>query len=1191
MYSHSTDNTDALISAITQFPESWTLTPCVGKRNLWPQWNREPLDREKLIEAIRSQTNHEGKPCKWTGVSVVTGPLSGGIMAIDFDGPLALAEYFKLSGGVPAPATKRWTSGRPGHFQILLQVPEEKWEGLQPRKIELENGEKLELRWNQCSTLPPSVHPDTGKPYVWKNNGEIAQVPNFILELMREAPAIELPEKPAPKNTIYIDVEKSLVEVLEQEILPRIDAEEFYGNWVVLKKSGKDLKALCPFHEEKTPSFSVTPSEKTFHCFGCGAGGGPVQFLHQIKGGSGSPVGKGFAEVVRELAGRVGVQMPDRRQPTGTYNASPNTQYLKPNNILKHPANYTPEPAPAEDIIEHADSLLEEELTPTNQIIGAITAAKRAGLSPKDFREILAERQAEQELDWSILDSVSKFKQLHQIQNTPIDLREFFPAAIATALLSKAESDRIDPVRIVQSFLPIVGTMLGGRVGIEIKPGDEEDDAWVEYPIINTVDVGYASTGKTATQNSLLKPIKKMQAAEQERLDEVLNDLVQLEEVWKEMSKEERAEKAESDENPRVFNEKHCKAKKWIINPQRASAQAITKRIAEQQPKHGCLLVQDELSGLFASLDQFTGGNSGQRQFILEAWNGRLEGSVDRVDLKSDSYTFKEQTISITGTIQPDIARRIFNMTSDPDGMLSRFLPAVAGIPDNFAQRPTVRVSLSRMMTEVIENLELIPETLLTMPARTADVYWDYWEKLRHSQEISFGDNPAYSQFVGKQISYVGRFAIMLHCLENLGTPEIPSRVTPETMHKAIRLSLFYCNQFLLLQSKSAQQQPIEGILLDILKFVQQQGGTITTRQLCQSRFKRLQIEGKKFSAYFAQKFLQAIADAGYGTFEQKTLNLLPLLPFVAGGVTALNAIDQKGLSAVCRQNSKVYISENSEADSLAYTEDFPKGFIDEFGKSCSQISESYKSWMEVVPAESLEESAKRAADEARQWEETEKDIGLGKTATPNPQTHTALENEVATKRQQTATNGNKRQHLENSELNEDELELLEYLQKAVAEEDAYFAQQVRGILKEVCLTGAADRKKVWGTLSDQEQKIFTELLAVKISPEVGHVIEAMQQILYSSEDPTEVDHLYRVFSTELIAAAVGFLRAEDKRKILRWIAIRDLTTSLVEAIADGPDAIVEIATAQPDLVELAIARLETLKEWNAAEEIRDALG
>jgi hypothetical protein len=920
-----TQTCQSLVAAINRFPKEWALTPCIGKRNLWPNWNKTKLDRAQLIEAIRSQKNHEGKPCKWTGVSVVTGPLSKGLMAVDFDGPLAIQKYLELSGNQLPPTTMKWSSGKTGHFQILLQVAQEKWEGLKPQKIELENDNKLELRWNQCSTLPPSIHPDTEKPYFWQLTGKIAECPDFILDLMRETPVIELPQKPKPpENPTYIDAgEKSLVDLLESEILPRLDAEEFYGSHLKLKSAGKNLKALCPFHQEKTPSLSVTPAEKTFHCFGCGVGGGPVQFLHQIKGGSGSPTGKDFYSVVMELAGKVGVQMPDHKF---KQNSESSIQKPKPNNVLKHPAVYEVE-SPAEEIIDRADKILADELTPTNSLISAITEAKRAGLSPRDFREILQERQAEHSLDFSILDSISRLKQLHQIQNTPIDLREFFPSAIATALLTKAESDRIDPVRILQSFLPLVGTMLGSRVGIELKAGDEGDDAWIEYPIFYTTDIGYPSTGKSATQDSLIKPLQKMQDAEQERLDEALIELAQVEETWKSMPKEERAEKAESDENPRVFQEKYCKPKKWLFDE--ASAQALTKRIAEQEAKHGCLLLQDELASLFDSMDQFTGGKGGQRQFLLKAWNKPLRGSIDRVDVQS-SYFFRSQALNITGTIQPDVARRIFNVASDPDGMLSRFLPAIAGIPDNFSQRPTVRVSLNRMMKDLIQSLERLPETLLTLPSRTADVYWDYWEKLRRGQQINFSDSPGYSYFLGKQLSYVGRFAIILHCLENLGVSEMPTQVTPETMNKAVRLSLFYCNQFLLLQSKSAQQQPIEGILLDILKFAQEKGGQISTRDLCRSRFKNAEVEGKKITGSTAGKLLKGIADAGFGFYEEcgnsRILTVLsPTVTDCHHTVTSIKPSDSKDLSVDCHQMTEVYISKISDR-----TENFTEAFIEE---------------------------------------------------------------------------------------------------------------------------------------------------------------------------------------------------------------------------------------------------------------------
>jgi hypothetical protein len=865
---------------------------------------------------------------------------------------------------------------------------------------------------------------------------------------MREAPPVELPQNPKSKIPTYRDEneEKSLVHILESEILPRLDAEEFYGSYTKLKTSGKSLKGLCPFHDEKTPSFTIDPDTKLFKCFGCDAGGGPVQFLHQIGGGSGSPIGKDFSSVVRELADRVGVRIGDRRQ-------SAPAQYLKSNtqnsNILKHPAaaNYVESAtADAEEILDRVDKLLDQELSQTNEIIKATAAAKQIGLSSKDVRELLAVRQAEQSLDFSILDSISRLQRLHQIQNTPIDLREFFPPDLAKALLSKAESDRIDPVRILQSFLPLIGTMLGGRVGIELKRGDEDDDSHIEYPIFYTTDIGYPSTGKSATQDSLIKPLQKMQEDEQERLNEALIELTQVEEAWKSMSKEERAEKAESDENPRVFNEKHCKPKKWLFDE--ASAQALTKRIAEQEPKHGCLLLQDELAGLFDSMDQFTGGKGGQRQFLLKAWNKPLRGSVDRVDVQS-SYFFRSQTLSITGTIQPDVARRIFNVASDPDGMLSRFLPAIAGIPDNFSQRPTVRVSLNRMMKDLIKNLERVPETLLTLPSRTADVFWDYWEKLRRGQKINFGDNPAYSYFLGKQISYVGRFAVVLHCLENLGAPEIPSRVTPETMHKAIRLSLFYCNQFLLLQSKSAQQQPIEGILLDILQFAREKGGQLSTRELCRSRFKNAEVDGKKITGSTAGKLLKGIADAGFGFYEERgnsrILNLLsPTVTDCHHTVTSLKTSDSKDLSADCHQMTEVYIPEISDR-----TEDITEAFIEESDTPTS-VENIHLCHLVTVGAENHALQPLEFGDSPV----TVGDTGDSVENLEAPEPDAELVNEIVTK-----------------------------VQEAIAKNDHEFAQLIAAILKDVCQCGHADRAAIWAALTQSEQQQFQELLEPPENP------------------------------------------------------------------------------------------------------------
>jgi DNA primase len=90
------------------------------------------------------------------------------------------------------------------------------------------------------------------------------------------------------------------------EIRNAADILEVVSQAVRLKKTGKNHVGLCPFHTEKTPSFTVNPDKQIFHCFGCGSGGNVFTFLMKHDGIS-------FPEAVRVLAGRYGVELPERR--------------------------------------------------------------------------------------------------------------------------------------------------------------------------------------------------------------------------------------------------------------------------------------------------------------------------------------------------------------------------------------------------------------------------------------------------------------------------------------------------------------------------------------------------------------------------------------------------------------------------------------------------------------------------------------------------------------------------------------------------------------------------------------------------------------------------------------------------------------------------------------------------------------
>ena len=88
-----------------------------------------------------------------------------------------------------------------------------------------------------------------------------------------------------------------------QELLSRVDVVDVVGRYVQLKKGGANYMGLCPFHGEKSPSFSVSPSKQFYHCFGCGKNGNAIGFLMEH-------AGMGFVEAVQDLAQGVGLAVP-----------------------------------------------------------------------------------------------------------------------------------------------------------------------------------------------------------------------------------------------------------------------------------------------------------------------------------------------------------------------------------------------------------------------------------------------------------------------------------------------------------------------------------------------------------------------------------------------------------------------------------------------------------------------------------------------------------------------------------------------------------------------------------------------------------------------------------------------------------------------------------------------------------------
>ena len=90
-----------------------------------------------------------------------------------------------------------------------------------------------------------------------------------------------------------------------EEVRQRSDVVDIISSYVNLKRTGSNYVGLCPFHNEKTASFSVSPSKQMYYCFGCGAGGNVFTFLMEYENLT-------FVEALERLAEQAGMQLPEK---------------------------------------------------------------------------------------------------------------------------------------------------------------------------------------------------------------------------------------------------------------------------------------------------------------------------------------------------------------------------------------------------------------------------------------------------------------------------------------------------------------------------------------------------------------------------------------------------------------------------------------------------------------------------------------------------------------------------------------------------------------------------------------------------------------------------------------------------------------------------------------------------------------
>jgi DNA primase len=163
-----------------------------------------------------------------------------------------------------------------------------------------------------------------------------------------------------------------------EEVRSRADIVEVIGAQVRLRRAGRNFVGLCPFHNEKTPSFSVNPERGFFHCFGCGAGGTVFDFITRIEGLT-------FPEALQSLAKRYGVTLSERTADNGA-GRSP----AQGDRASMHAANQVAAEFYANVLWNTSDGELARDYLKTRGITGETARAFMLGFAPQRAASLVA---------------------------------------------------------------------------------------------------------------------------------------------------------------------------------------------------------------------------------------------------------------------------------------------------------------------------------------------------------------------------------------------------------------------------------------------------------------------------------------------------------------------------------------------------------------------------------------------------------------------------------------------------------------------------------------------------------------------------------------------------------------------------------------------------------------------------------
>ncbi|ESA34122.1 bifunctional dna primase polymerase famiily protein [Leptolyngbya sp. Heron Island J] len=413
---------------------------------------------------------------------------------------------------------------------------------------------------------------------------------------------------------------------------------------------------------------------------------------------------------------------------------------------------------------------------------------REVGLSAKDLWSLIKPIQAELEQVEERDERMAEISQLLKIGDYELQLDDYLHADLAEPLTQIANWIGATPAAMLVTLLPVAASLL--QIGTEL-----EIDAGMGFyvpPILFTGLVAPSGSKKSPIQRQILKPLSKFQEEADQDYDWAISEYeVDLRE-WELTKKEERCDRPRKP-TPHEYHTAD------------ATREALA-RIQSQQSTRGLLVTPDELAGLFKGQNQYRNGRGNDKESLLTAFDG-AGLKVDRAS--GFRISIPRTSLSITGTIQPDILRGMMGDFSDASGQWARFLWCLLPLKSAPFPRSTVRYDISERLYDVYRQLaELTPRCYQLTPEAKV-LYADWYDQLdqRRVTETHQGLQAVYSKMQG----YTGRLALILHCLNASVDGCLPAEgVSAKTMTAAIKLTRWFIGQVKLLY---AEGDTVDGAL------------------------------------------------------------------------------------------------------------------------------------------------------------------------------------------------------------------------------------------------------------------------------------------------------------------------------------------------------------------------------------------